>query len=230
MKYAILAILCSVHVLNGDPYSIKRVSDANFRYEFHTTAKTTAIREHKTYFWFRGGAIHSAKGGAAGELLDQEYSKFYHSNQLAEKGNFNKGLQTGRWKSWYENGNLQSTQYWNNGLRSGMYMLYDQNGNLSEKGNYKRGEKHGAWVRYAVKDTLWFKNGEQYTKAKPLTKAQKEKAKADKEQERQQKQQVKELQKQKKAALKETAAAKNSDTAKKPGFFKRLFSKKETKK
>ena len=78
-----------------DPYSIKRISDANFRYEFFTSTKEVKPKVAKVYFWFKGGAVHSATSGVSGQVLNGNFKKFYHSNQLAEEGNFKYGLKVG---------------------------------------------------------------------------------------------------------------------------------------
>ncbi|WP_374226258.1 toxin-antitoxin system YwqK family antitoxin [Flavobacterium oreochromis] len=74
----------------------------------------------------------------AGELLQGEYKKFYHSNQLAEQGTFKKGLRVGTWKTWYENGKLATVSKWSKGLKRGKSIYYNTEGNVIEIGTFKK--------------------------------------------------------------------------------------------
>lgn len=143
----------------SDSYTIKRVSDLNFRYEFYTTEKKINPKTNKIYYWFKGGLIHNTQSGIAGDLLDDKFIKMYHSNQLAEQGEFKKGLKVGLWKSWHPNGTIETTQHWHNGLKTGGFYHYDENGAIVEKGYYSRNKKQGDWIDYIKKDTLIYKRG-----------------------------------------------------------------------
>lgn len=181
----------------SDPYTIKRISDANFRYEFYTTGKKTKPKDDKIYYWFKGGLIHNTQSGMAGELLQDKFVKMYHSNQLAEQGTFKKGLKIGLWKTWHTNGMIETTQKWNNGLQYGSFFRYNENGLIVQKGNFKYGKKHGTWIDYIKKDTVVYKRSLIFIKNAKISKVEKEKSTKIK--------------------------------PKKDGFFKRLFSKKQTK-
>ncbi|MEP6931848.1 MAG: hypothetical protein ABI850_17635 [Flavobacterium sp.] len=163
----------------SDPYAIKRISDANFRYEFYTTDKKIKIKDHKVYFWFKGGAIHSAESGIAGTLLDDKFVKMYHSNQLAEQGQFKEGLKVGLWKSWHTNGIIESTLNWKKGLQSGYYLRYDEKGVLAESGKYSKGLKTGKWIDFEKKDTLVYKKGTVVLKKQKISKSQEYKLKEE---------------------------------------------------
>ena len=244
-KLALVVVLSFVLLAATDPYSIKRISDKNFRYEFYTINKSISIKHNREYFWFKGGLIHKAEGGISGQLLHGEFKKFYHSNQLAEEGNFKYGLKVGLWKNWFENGTIKSTQYWNSGLQTGLYYVYDASGNTIEKGNYKKGKKHGNWINFVSKDTVMYKNGlvfipkpklskEEKQSLKEKTKAEKEAKAIAKEKEREAKKIAKEQEKKQKEASKGQKSKSGTkkeqpkpQTGKKDNFFKRLFSKKE---
>jgi len=163
----------------SDPYAIKRISDANFRYEFYTTDKKIKVKDHKMYYWFKGGAIHSAESGIAGTLLDDKFVKMYHSNQLAEQGQFKEGLKVGTWKTWHTNGTIESVQNWKKGLKCGDYLRYDQNGALAESGKYSKDLKTGKWVNFEKKDTLVYKKGNLVPKKQKLSKSQEYKLKEE---------------------------------------------------
>ncbi|TRW90126.1 toxin-antitoxin system YwqK family antitoxin [Flavobacterium sp. GT3R68] len=221
----------------SDPYTIKRISDANFRYEFYTTDKKIKPKSNKIYYWFKGGAIHNAQAGATGMLLNDKFLKMYHSNQLAEQGEFKNGLKVGLWKSWHPNGTIQTTQYWDNGFRTGLYYRYDENGAEVEKGNYRSDKKHGQWVDYAKKDTVVYKRGTVFVKKPKLSKAQKAALKIEKKKASEAKKVLKETEKNQKAVAKANkktskpakGSKEASDKPKKENFFKRLFSKKPSK-
>lgn len=192
-----------------DPYAIKRVTDANFKYEFYTTGVNVKVKKGLQYYWFKGGAIHSAQSGISGELLNDKFSKLYLGNQLAEQGQFENGLKDGLWKTWYENGNLQSVENWKKGLRHGGCLLYDVNGTLLEKGNYKNNGKHRLWIDYQKKDTIVYRNGSVFIKKQKLTKEEKAALKAAKQQ------------------TSEINGREGTVETKKGNFFTRLFSKKQ---
>ena len=222
--YLLLAILL---VSFSDPYTIKRVSDVNFRYEFYTTDKKVSPKENKIYYWFKGGAIHNAQSGIAGALLHDKYIKMYHSNQLAEQGAFRNGLKIGVWKTWFANGIIETIQNWNNGLKSGTYYRYDEKGTLAEKGNYKADKKHGLWFDYVKKDTVTYKRGVIVVKKRKLSKEEKDLLKEEKKKTKEAKKALKAAEK---VAKKHNKEVENStkiidNKTKKDGFFKRLFSK-----
>ncbi|MEM0578699.1 toxin-antitoxin system YwqK family antitoxin [Flavobacterium polysaccharolyticum] len=157
----------------SDPYSIKRISNSEYKYEFYVTSKTITPKENKIYYWFKGGAIHNAQGGIVGNLLNDEFLKTYHNNQIAEYGFFKDGLKIGTWKSWYPNGSLESIQNWSKGLRTGKYLKYDVNGKLEETGHYRKDKKQGYWYNFIKKDTIKFNDDIPIIKKIKLSKSEK---------------------------------------------------------
>ncbi len=197
----------------SDPYSIKRISDKDFRYEFYTTSKVIKPKSDKIYYWFKGGMIHNTQSGMAGELLNDKFVKMYHSNQLAEQGFFKKGLKVGSWKTWHQNGIIETIQKWNNGFKSGDFYHYNEVGALIEKGKYKNNKKNGTWIDFTKKDTITYKNGIIFVKKTKLPKEEKAKKKEEKQ----------------KTETAKTTSQKDSNHEGGKSFFKRLFSKKESK-
>jgi hypothetical protein len=157
----------------GDPYAIKRISDKDFRYEFYTTDKKVKPKATKTYYWFKGGLIHEAQGGIAGDLLDDKFTKMYHSNQLAEQGQFKNGLRIGLWKTWHQNGVLATTLSYSKGLRSGKYFRYDESGNLVENGKFSSDVKTGKWTNNESKEIITYRKGTIVKKKEIFTKSEK---------------------------------------------------------
>lgn len=180
MLYPFLYLLLAVLLLSfSDPYTIKRISDLNFRYEFYTTDNLVKPQANKTYFWFKGGAIHNTQGGIAGTVLNDKFVKMYHSNQLAEQGEFENGLKVGLWTTWHPNGTIQTTQNWKKGVRNGIYYRYGLQGGLAEEGKYKKDKKHGKWIDYEKKDTIVYKRGLAVIKKSKISKAEKFKLKQE---------------------------------------------------
>ncbi len=162
-------------------------------------------KEDKVYYWYKSREIHFTKGMTGGKVLEGEFKKYYKSNQLAEQGKFDMGLKEDSWYSWFENGEIKSIVEWKNGYRHGDYIIYDSIGNLASTGSYRKNKKHGEWINYSTGDTLKYKRGKLIAK------------KADS------------LQTNFFKRLFNTNNHKDTlsknDTLKKPGFFKRLFSK-----
>lgn len=235
MKKIFIAVFISILLVSfTDPYTIKRVSDKDYRYEFYTTEKTNTIKNTKNYYWFKGGLIHSSQGGEAGQLLHDNFKKFYHSNQLAEQGRFKKGLKVGLWKTWFQNGTLETTQEFSNGFLSGNFQKFDAKGNLIEKGKFQQGKKQGKWINYISKDTIQFKQGKIFVPKPKLTKEEKILAKEAKLKEKEVLKLQKEKEKEIKKANKENPQVKKGKSKttpkeknKKENFFTSLFSKKE---
>lgn len=162
--WAIGSMLVFLLVAFQEPILKKRITDKEFRYEFYVTDKEPGIRSERMYYWFKGGAIHNSENGVAGELLNGAFEKFYLSNQLAEKGEFSRGLKVGQWRTWYPNGVLETTVYWNEGRKRGAYYHYSESAVLLEKGRYSAGKKQGQWINFVSKDTIVFDKGEKVVK------------------------------------------------------------------
>lgn len=136
------------------------IHDQYFDYEFYISQeKVKNPKADRTYFWYRSGEIHQSVAAIGGDLLVDDYQKFYKTKQLAEKGNFSDGLKHGTWQNWFENGTLQQVKEWKKGIPHGKFTLYTTNGNKIEEGNYKNGQKHGIWINYIQKDTLQYSSG-----------------------------------------------------------------------
>lgn len=208
----LLALLLQSFV---DPYSKKKITDKEFKYEFYTTLDKINPKDNTTYYWFKGGAIHNATEGVAGELLEGPFLKFYLNNQLAEQGEFKKGKKIGLWKTWYNNGTLCTETHWKSGKLKGKFIAYNEKGEMIEKGNYANNKKQGRWINYKTKDTLKFRNDMVVVKKNKVKKA------IDKKEDQTKTTDHK--------ITTKTAENKNNlklKKVKKEGFFKRLFSKK----
>jgi antitoxin component YwqK of YwqJK toxin-antitoxin module len=157
--YIVFGILVASCLLSfNDPYLKKRITDKEFRYEFYTTVAKTRPRNNVIYYWFKAGSIHFTQEGISGELLHDDFDKFYLNNQLAEKGRFKKGKKVGTWRSWFENGMLSSEEQWSSGYKNGLHFGYNSQGQLVEKGLYRSNKKQGKWINFLTKDTIRYNN------------------------------------------------------------------------
>lgn len=211
-RFVYIAMLCFCFISCGTTYETftnKRiVSNPSFREEFRVIDEDVKAKLNKTYFWFRAQEMHSSIGDYAGELIDGQYIKYYRSNQLAEKGTFDKGTKDGQWKSWYKNGNLKTHQHWKKGSLNGKSISLDSLGSVIAIGKYKKGKKTGTWIFPVKKDTIQYKKGKVVQeKIKDTT----------------HKSFWKRLFKKKKKSSKKV---KPNETQKKKRFFSRIFSKK----
>lgn len=168
----------------ASPYSLnekkqrKIISENGYNYVFYVSPNVkVSTKENKEYYWYKSGKIHSSIGGYFGDLLDGNYTKSHHHNDILEQGEYKKGLKDKRWKKWYKNGKLRELLDWNNGLKSGQYFEYSENGEILLKGKYKNNTKHGIWVNLKTKDTLYFKKGKAFDKQLKVKKTFKERIK-----------------------------------------------------
>ena len=155
-----VSMICLLLVLLSsfkDLFQVKRISNENYRYEFYVTEKIMKPKSSKSYYWFKGGAVHYAESGVSGMLLHGNFNKAYHSNNLAEQGVFKVGLKTGLWKTWHPNGKISNLQYRKNGIKQGKNSRYTIDANLIEKGKFKNDKKQGIWINYISKDTINYK-------------------------------------------------------------------------
>ncbi|MDY8138463.1 hypothetical protein [Aquimarina sp. 2201CG5-10] len=149
----------------GNDVSKKIISDDEYNYTFYVSTKVKSDpQNHKKYYWFRSGEIHSSYGGVDGQVLHGLYKKTYRVNGLAEQGDFFYGVKDNAWKSWYENGKLSEVKNWQKGIMNGAYQKFSKSGELLVTGKYKNHKKHGVWIDHAIKDTLYFKKGEKVIK------------------------------------------------------------------
>ncbi|MBJ6368906.1 toxin-antitoxin system YwqK family antitoxin [Snuella sedimenti] len=141
----------------------KVIRDADFDVECYVTHKSPKLfYPDKIYFWYRSGEIHQSVSSAGGDVLHDNYVKYYRSNQLAEKGVFHYGLKTGNWKHWYENGQLRLQEAWRNGFKHGEAIAFNYDGSISQKGSYWNNLKEGRWVNYNTKDTVYYVKNEMF--------------------------------------------------------------------
>lgn len=166
-----MVLLCVVLFMSvSSDTQRKFIRDGDYDIVCHVALKqVNNYQNGRLYYWFKTGEIHTSISNAGGLVLHEEYSKFYRSKQLAEKGNFNYGLKDGEWRNWYENGGLKSIIDWKKGLKNGVYISYDQEGRLVESGIYSNHKKSNMWVNHKLKDTTYYKGDSAYA-TKPVSK------------------------------------------------------------
>lgn len=94
-------------------------------------------KQDKDYYWFKSQKILITQGGSSGSLLNGAYESFYRNNQLAEKGEFKKGLKHGVWQFWNPNGILVHRENWSKGIRTGKQYYYSNQGIIQKTVIYK---------------------------------------------------------------------------------------------
>jgi len=195
----------------------KVIRNKDYDIELYVSLKKhSSFENNKMYYWYKSGEIHKSMTNAGGLLLHSDYMKYFRSNQLAEKGQFDYGLKDGTWKSWYTDGNIKTSIQWKHGHKHGDYITYDSLSNKQESGAYKHNIKIGRWVNHKTNDTIYYKKGDVIEDSKikkesffkRIMKPFKKKDSTDI--------------KAKKKTKKTNSKKKNKDS-----FFKRLFKKKE---
>lgn len=150
---------CNTMIID-DYYLNKQLSYDDHKVTFSISEDDLNPVRLKTYYWYKAQKIHASVGDYSGELLHGDFTKYYMSNQLAEKGKFRLGLKDGVWKSWYENGALKTVQSWRRGIRDGVEVVYSDKGEITKQGRYVKNVKQGEWIDYAAGDTIHYHNGE----------------------------------------------------------------------
>tara|TARA_R110002072_G_scaffold287464_4_gene453146 strand:+ start:19884 stop:20615 length:732 start_codon:yes stop_codon:yes gene_type:complete len=162
-KYLLfLLLIVTFYSFIGDKVQKRVIRDASFDTHFFVYIDKKKTDKEAFYSWYKSGEIHESFGDAGGDLLHDEFIKYYSNNSLAEKGKFNYGLKVGLWRKWHPNGTLIEETQWRAGKKNGSFLLYDQNGNLNIKGQYRRDIKNGTWINIQESDTTWYKKGIAY--------------------------------------------------------------------
>lgn len=70
---------------------------------------------NRVYFWYKTQKLITTQGGASGDLLHGTFEAFYENKQLAQKGQFRKGLKHGEWIFWKVDGTIDHVEKWKRG-------------------------------------------------------------------------------------------------------------------
>lgn len=137
----LIFLMSSALVFGQDQINYRHSVDGSFKMDFYILSEVKKMKyeESLTYFWFRSQAIHQTQGSAAGDVLHGKFSKFYANGQLAEQGEFDKGLKNGIWLTWYENGQLKTKLTYSKGVLDGKFSTYDQETDSLQTGKYQNG-------------------------------------------------------------------------------------------
>jgi len=146
------------------------------------------LQDDLYYYWYKEKKVNRTQGGFDGKALHGDFTVFFLSGKLKEKGQFNLGLKQDKWKKWYEEGTLFEVGNWDNGLKTGMWVQYDKQGRLEQKANYVSGVLDGELIKYAEGEPYLVKkynNGKEIKrkekKEKPSREERKEERKKRKE-------------------------------------------------
>lgn len=142
--FLFLSIISVTFAFSQELKELRHTKTTAYKCDFYISFSEKKMKYEDTlhYFWFKAQKIHNTQGSSEGHLLNGSFTKFYHSGQMAEYGQFERGLKDGQWKSWYESGNLKTIYHYSNGQLSGNYTLYNESGDIRESGKIKRGEKN----------------------------------------------------------------------------------------
>ena len=210
-KFLVFVVL--ILLLSGfsrDPIQKKTIRTKEYDIHFYVTLKKRKTTADKEYFWYKAGEIHHSFGGASGELLHSEYTKYFAGNKLAEKGTYEYGLKTGIWKKWHPNGALMEETRWVEGEKYGAYHFYDDHGKLIITGKYRNNIKSDVWIDLKASDTTWYRQGVAYKEHPKIIKKRMDSISG------------------KESFFKRVFGKKDSTAVKSnKSFFKRLFEKKE---
>jgi antitoxin component YwqK of YwqJK toxin-antitoxin module len=137
----LIFLMSSSLVFGQDQINYRHSVDGSFKMDFYILSEVKKMKydESLTYFWFRSQAIHQTQGSSAGDVLHGKFSKFYSNGQLAEQGEFYKGLKNGIWLTWYENGQLKTKLTYSKGVLDGKFSTYDQETDSLQTGKYQNG-------------------------------------------------------------------------------------------
>jgi len=145
MRVGIIVLLLFVaqSIVAQELKELRHFRTSDYKCDFYVSLSDKKVKHHDTlhYHWFKAQKIHVTQGQSQGNILNGQFNKFYHSGQLAEKGDFEMGLQDGTWKSWFESGKLKSIYHYNKGILAGDYTLYNEAGDIRESGKIRKGEK-----------------------------------------------------------------------------------------
>lgn len=169
-KYIVFGLAFLLLVSMSSDFQKKRIRSGEFDIECYVYIKPMdEFIPGKEYYWFKAGEIHNSVSTSGGLVLHKEYFKYYRSNQMAEKGQFDFGLKDGIWQTWFENGQVESYTEWKEGFKHGKYLAYNQNGELVQSGQYRNNKPVKTWIDYKSKDTIFYKQDSAYVD-KPKTK------------------------------------------------------------
>jgi len=139
MKYAVIILgLLAASYANAqnhlEDFSLKRsLKQDGLHLHFKVLdADKKGVRHHKsskTYYWTKAQHVRATQGASSGQLLHGQFEAFYRDKQLAQKGNYRKGLKHGTWSFWNPNGTFQRIENWHNGILAGKQQFFDDNGN-----------------------------------------------------------------------------------------------------
>lgn len=140
MKYAVLILgLLAASYANAqnhlEDFSRKRsLKQDGLHLQFMVLdADKKGVRNHhpsKFYCWTKAQHVRVTQGASAGLLLDGLFEAFYPDKQLAQKGNYQKGLKHGVWSYWSQDGTFYKKEKWCRGVLSGKQQYFDEKGQL----------------------------------------------------------------------------------------------------
>lgn len=142
MKYAVL-VLGLLFALQSNAqhhlkdFALKRsLKQDGLHFQFTVLdSDRRGVRHHnprKFYHWIKAQHVLSTQGASSGQLLHGTFEAFYQNKQLAQKGNYHKGLKHGTWRYWREDGTISHSEKWRHGKQCGKQLFFDETGQLKK--------------------------------------------------------------------------------------------------
>ncbi len=101
-------------------------------------------------FWGDGMRRHEGEGSPGRER--GEWSYWYRTGQLRERGTYRSFHRVGTWTQWHPNGQIASVgvRVWNEETfaseRHGSWTTWHENGDIASQGSYRNGSRAGQWA------------------------------------------------------------------------------------
>ena len=139
-----------LNALGQDPLLRKiSVDDDNYIYTFYVSYIDSPIKTQNDveYHWYFKGKVNKNKGGYTGQLLEDIYEKTTLNGILIEKGEFENGTKSGRWKIWDMHGNILQDMNWKEGKKHGTFWEIDTISEIVTSGKYRNNLLNGNFTK-----------------------------------------------------------------------------------
>jgi antitoxin component YwqK of YwqJK toxin-antitoxin module len=146
-----LPLACSSKLSDGTAQHQMTLVSSDSIINFHVWSNSGSIRprQENRYHYYIRNSLQSMQGAFIGKPLHGEYTLVNRKNTILERGNFNKGMKSGKWTTWHLNGAISSVTTWKKGYRAGKYWLYSDDSKLLQTGTYKEDVLDGKVTTYS---------------------------------------------------------------------------------
>jgi hypothetical protein len=114
---------------------------SNICFSVYRDSKRVKPNFNKVYHWYGSGCINKTKGNFEGQLLNGEYTAYYKSGKLKEKGLYNIGIRCGKWFTWNEDGTIQKVAEFDLNNYYKKLLIYSDSGQLIKRVQFDNNNK-----------------------------------------------------------------------------------------